>query len=217
MGWRKVLRKLLSAQLDRSDEPVGNTVFTRMRNQGINGCLPSRLRPPFRDLVIGDDARIAFRQRNKYQDPAALDISSDASADELLHRNPESNSAADPARHKRDPHGRNTKDREKNDKYDDLHGQDPQDRHCGEDHEQPRRHERHQGRDKYRKDRCMRGYVREHADDLSRGLFFGRPDRPRDALVVFGLKGHPQLPDAPPPPDQRPPPEKPPPPPPPPE
>ena len=57
-----MLREFFSAQLDRGDEPVGNMIFTRVRNQGINGRVPSRLRNPFCDLVVGNDARIALGQ-----------------------------------------------------------------------------------------------------------------------------------------------------------
>jgi len=58
----KVLREFFSAQFDGGDEPVGNTVFTRVRNQGINGRLPSRLRHPLCDLVVGNDACLALGQ-----------------------------------------------------------------------------------------------------------------------------------------------------------
>ena len=61
-GTREVLRELISAGVDCSNEAVGDTAVTHVRYQRVYRRLPFRLGNPSSNFIVGNDARITLCQ-----------------------------------------------------------------------------------------------------------------------------------------------------------
>src|SRR6185437_2486019 len=110
---RKLLFQFISANVDRWNKAVGDSTIAHVHDQRINRRLPFRLRHTNGNFIVCNDARITLRKRDEYQNSATTFFTRDATANELIHCNAMSDSAARLPRHERNPNGGQTEEHQK--------------------------------------------------------------------------------------------------------
>ena len=78
LGARKVGHQDHSTRFDGRDKSVGYAAGAHVRDQQIDGALPFRLWNPGNDALVGNDASVAFRERDEDEYPAAVFLARDA-------------------------------------------------------------------------------------------------------------------------------------------
>src|SRR2546430_14020131 len=110
----------LSAHIDGSDKSISDAIIAHVRNKQINSRLPLRLGRTSSNSIVGNDARIALRERDEDQYPATMFCPRDTTDGKLFHGSAVSDGTTCMTRHERNPHARQTEQRQKHDKCDDL-------------------------------------------------------------------------------------------------